>query len=277
MTMKRSLALTGLTLGVCALACAQDNTGDRVVVPARNTTHPRVVDASMTHGSITVKTYAGKEVIVQSSDGDRNGREKDKYKGRNNDASVDGLRRIDLPNRGLVVEEEDNVIHIRTGASHSADLLITVPVDTSLHLQSTNGSISADGVHGEVEASSSNGEIRLTNISGTVVADTSNGAITVTMSRVDPGKPIAFSSNNGTVDVTLPADLKANVKLRSYHGEIWSDFDMKLTGGQPITTKGDANGKFRVDFDRTIYGTINGGGTEASFRTFNGKLLIRKK
>ena len=271
--MKRSLALMGLSLALCALACAQDNTGDRVVVPARDTTKPRVVEASLTHGTITVKPYSGKEVIVQTSDDSRSGRDKDKDK----DRTVDGLHRIDLPARGLVIEEEDNVIHIRTSASRSQSLIISVPADTSLHLRTTNGSIMAEGIHGEIEASSSNGEISLTNISGTVVADTTNGSIKVTMDRVDPGKPIAFSTTNGTVDVTLPADLKANVKLRSFRGEIWSDFDMKLTGGQPATTKGDANGKFRVEFDRTIYGTINGGGTEASFTTFNGKLLIRKK
>ena len=52
--MKRVLALEGLILAVCSLVCAQD-TGDRVVVPARNTNHPRKVDASLLHGSITVK------------------------------------------------------------------------------------------------------------------------------------------------------------------------------------------------------------------------------
>ena len=81
------------------------------------------------------------------------------------------------------------------------------------------------------------------------------------------------------MDVTLPADLKANLKLMSVHGEIYSDFEIKAdAGGQPITEKSDSpDGRFRVRVDRTIYGTINGGGTEASFSTFNGKILIRKK
>jgi hypothetical protein len=52
---------------------------------------------------------------------------------------------------------------------------------------------------------------------------------------------------------------------------------MKLSSGQPQTTSGGAEGKFRVQFDRTMYGTINGGGVEASFNTLNGKILIRKK
>ncbi len=269
--MKRSMALMGLTIAVCALAGAQDVAGDRVVVPARNTTHPRVINASLTHGSITVKAYSGKDVIVEA------GGDGSSSRSRRPDHTVDGLKRIDMPVRGLVVEEEDNVIQVRASSSMAHSLVITVPPDTSLHLRSTNGSLSADGIHGEIEASSTNGSIHLTAISGTVVADTTNGSITVTMDRVDPGKPIAFSSQNGNVDVTLPADLKANLKLRSFHGEIWSDFEMKLSPGQATTTKGDANGPFKVEFDRTIYATINGGGTEASFRSFNGKVMVRKK
>ncbi len=92
-----------------------------------------------------------------------------------------------------------------------------------------------------------------------------------------PAKPISFSTTNGDVDVTLPADFKANLKMRSLRGSIYSDFEMKLTSGQPQTTSGGSDGKFRVQFDRTMYGTINGGGVEASFNTLNGKILIRKK
>ena len=37
-----------------------------MVVPARNTTHARKVDVNLMGGSITVKSYAGKEVIVEA-------------------------------------------------------------------------------------------------------------------------------------------------------------------------------------------------------------------
>jgi len=253
------------------LAVAQEAAGERVVVPARNTTRPRVLNVQLTHGSVAVKTHAGKDVIVENRSSSRR---------QGGERTVDGLRRIDLPPRGLTVEEEDNVIDVRAPGNPDVNLTITVPPDTSLHLKSTNGDVRAEGVQGEVEAHSSNGEIHLLNISGTVIASSSNGTIKVTMDRVDPAKPLSFSSNNGDVDVTLPADFKANVKIRSLHGEVYSDFEMKLTS-QPATaattTGGGKDGKFRVMFDRTIYGTINGGGAEASFNTLNGKILIRKK
>jgi DUF4097 and DUF4098 domain-containing protein YvlB len=156
---------------------------------------------------------------------------------------------------------------------------VTVPVDTSVQVKAVMGAVAVDGVHGEVDVSSVNGPLTLTNISGTVVAETTNGPIRVSMDRVDPAKPISFSSTNGSIDVTLPADLKANVKMRSYNGSIWSDFDMKMAGSAPpvTTSPGGANGKFQVKFDRTVTATINGGGVEASFSTLNGKITIKKK
>src|SRR5215831_15933115 len=106
--MKRYLALPGMTLALCALAIAQDQpSGERVVVPARNTTQPRIVDAKLVHGTITVKTYNGKEVIVETrGPGSR----------KEPPPTSDGLKRIDLPPRGLSVEEENNQIQIRAGA-----------------------------------------------------------------------------------------------------------------------------------------------------------------
>ena len=265
--MKRTLALLGLTLAVCSLACAQDAAGDRVVVPARNTNHPRKVDASLLHGSITVKAYAGKEVIVETHGAGTVSQ---------SDRTVDGLRRLDFPPRGLTVEEEDNVVTVRMPSNHSGNLVISVPADTSLKVHSLHGEISVEGVTGEIDADSLHGAVTLTNVSGNVLAHSLNGAIKATMDRVDSTKPMSFSTLNGNIDVTLPADFKANVKLTADHGEIYSDFDFKLGGS--ITQRNDtSDGRFRVRIDRTLNGTINGGGAEATFHTYNGTIYIRKK
>jgi hypothetical protein len=268
--MKRTSALLGLTLSVCSYGLAQDTNGERVVVPARDTTHARKVDVSLMGGSITVKSYSGKEVIVEARGGRHSSRDADK--------APDGMRRLDLPERGLSVEEANNVVTVRMQNMQQGDLVISVPPDTSLKLRNLNGAIAVDGVKGELDVNSNNGRITLTNVSGSVLANTLNGALTVTMDSVDPNKPLSFSSLNGTIDVTLPADFKANVKLRTDHGEIYSDFDFKLAAGGAITEKNDsADGKFRVKMDRTIAGTINGGGTEATFKTYNGTIYLRKK
>ena len=265
--MKRYFALAGLTVMVCALAPAQESTGNRVVVPARNSTRPRLVKANSMHASITVRTHAGKDVIVESASRSRRREEK----------NAEGLRRIDIPFGAFTIEEDDNVITIQNGSAGASGLVITVPVDTSLQLRSTHGSVTVEGVRGEIEANSTHGRVELTNVSGTIVASSSNGAIRASMDRVDPTKPLSFSSNNGSIDVTLPADLKASLKMRTLHGSIWTDFDMNVTGSRPVTSSGGGDAKFEVKFDRTMYATINGGGVEANFSTTHGRIAIKKK
>src|ERR1039457_547696 len=198
---RRTSALIGLTLMVfCSFGLAQDTNGERVVVPARDTTHARKVDVSVMGGSITVKGYPGKEVIVEAGGG--------RHSRRDADRAPDGMRRLDLPERGLSVEEANNVVTVRMQNMQQGDLVISVPPDTSLKLRNLNGAIEVEGVKGELDVNSNNGRITLTNVSGSVLANTLNGALTVTMDSVDPNKPLSFSSLNGTIDVPLRQSLK---------------------------------------------------------------------
>ena len=279
--MKRTLALSGILLTLCASVYAQDSDSERVVVPSRNSSRPRKVDVSLTSGAITVKAYTGKDVIVESTpstsqDGKVKVKEKDKESARDADARAAGMRRLDLRPRGLNVEESDNQITVRA-ALHSASLTISVPADTSLVLHTMSGQIQVDGVKGEFDLNSMSGAITLNGVSGNILAHTMNGAIKATIDAVDPAKPLSFSTMNGTIDVTLPADFKSNVKLRTDHGAIYSDFEFKMGPGV-LTEKNDtSDGKFRVKMDSTISGTINGGGVEANFKTYNGTIYLRKK
>ena len=96
---------------------------------------------------------------------------------------------------------------------------------------------------------------------------------------MDPKKAMSFSSLNGRIDVTFPPDLKANVKLKSEREDIYSDFDIQLRQGgtKPIVEDSRSqSGKYRVRFDKMVYGTINGGGPEIQFSNFNGGIYIRK-
>jgi DUF4097 and DUF4098 domain-containing protein YvlB len=255
--MKPILASIGLLLAVCAAGIAQDSSGDRIVVPARNSSHPRVVSCSLLNGAITVKTHAGNEVIVE---GANHGHEE--HQG--------GMRRIGDSTRGLEVVQDGDVITVHDRYGNGA-VFLTVPVDTSLKLHTLSGGIDVEGVHGEVEVHTSNGHLTLTNISGTVTADSLNGPIKVSMDSVNSSKPLAFSTLNGVVDVTLPADLKADLTVKTNHGAVYSDFDVTLGGSRALK---DGN---RIRIDNTIRGTINGGGVDLTIHTLNGAVYIHKK
>ena len=154
-----------------------------------------------------------------------------------------------------------------------------MPVHTSLHLRAVNdGDIVVTGVDGEMDIDNVNGSVTLNNIAGSAVAHALNGRLLVTFTRINQ-KPMAFSSLNGDIDVTFPADLKANVSLRSDRGDVFSDFDvqMQASSAQPIVEDSRGHGgKYRVKIDKTVRGSINGGGPELQFTNFNGQIYIRK-
>jgi DUF4097 and DUF4098 domain-containing protein YvlB len=170
---------------------------------------------------------------------------------------------------GFSITSQNNVITISGGLRRSANLTIQVPVETSLQLRCTNcGELRVENVKGEIDVNATNGAIRLQNVSGSILAYTLNQGITAVIDQLDPSKPSSFSSMNGTIDCTFPADLKANVRLRTENGRIHTDFDIRLTGGTVIRT------------DRGLAGAIGGSGGAApdlQFKAFNGSIYLRKK
>ena len=107
-----------------------------------------------------------------------------------------------------------------------------------------------------------------------------SSATEVETNALTPNKAMSFSTLNGNVDVTLPADTKANLKMKTDNGEIFSDFEITLKATSPPTPQETATKdwkRYRVRFDKAMYGAINGGGPEMQFTTLNGTIYIRKK
>jgi len=192
-----------------------------------------------------------------------------------------GMKKLTVVSTGLEVEENNNVVTIGTQAfRNSVDLTIQVPFASSLELSSINdGDILVENTSGEIEVKNTNGAITLRNISGNVVANTINGDLTAVLTKVTAGKPMSFSNMNGDVDVTLPADIKANVKMKTQQGDVYSDFDIVIKQAPQKVEESatSSKGKYHISFDKAIYGMINGGGAEFSFSSFNGDIYIRKK
>jgi DUF4097 and DUF4098 domain-containing protein YvlB len=254
------------------MLAAQDS-ADRVTVPFRDPSGPKTLKVSLQNGSVTVKGYDGKDALIEAS-GRILGHE------RRPSRVPETMHRIDNLTMGLDVTEENNVISV-VGSENTGRVTIQVPRQTSLVLRSVNGgSIVVEDISGSIDANHTNGGITITNVSGSVLANTTNGKVVVSLNKVSPDKAMSFTSFNGTVDVTLPGDVKANVMMKTNNGEIWSDFDIKLsaTGKPPVIEDSRSkNGKYKVHLDRAMYGTINGGGPEMQFVTYNGSILIHKK
>ena len=259
-----------LVLSAVPTRAQSQSGGDRIPVTLSDPSRPARVKASLINGGITVKAYDGKEVIVEA-----------RARGHERSRDESGPKRLAISTTGLTVEEENNEVSINSESyARTIDLTISVPVHTSLKLRAINdGDIVVTGVDGELDIDDINGAVDLNNVSGSVVAHALNGHVRANFTRVSPQKAMAFSSLNGDIDVTFPADLKANVSIRSDRGDVFSDFDVQLRAASNEPSVEDSRGKggkYRVKIDKTVHGTINGGGPEIQFTNFQGQIYIRK-
>ena len=244
---------------------------DKMTVPLSSPGQPVTIKASFVNGGVTVTAGSGNQVTVTQEGGGRREREPSDV--------PQGMHRIDAGRNGLDIEEDHNVVTISThGWNNSGNLVIETPVNTSLQIKTVNGGhIDVTGLNGDLDLQETNGSINLKNVAGSVVAHSLNGPITVSLDRVSPDKPMSFTSLNGKIDVTLPAATKARLRLKTDNGSIYTDFDVKLEATAAVENGRSNDGKYRIRLDRTMYGTINGGGPEYLFQTMNGSILIHKK
>lgn len=258
------------TLAVSALGLAQ-TTPNKYTIPLTDPTRPARVHVESVNGSITVETHAGKDVILEVTTGSP-------LKDRGADAK--GMKRFDLMSGGLEAEERNNQVKIESGSHAKVDMRILVPPESSVKAELVGGGdLKIEGVMGSVEAECVNCKTILTNLGGAVTVESVNGGVQANLPRLSADKPVAITSVNGPIDLSLPADIKARVRLRSENGSVQSDFDLKVDSSDATTTANgrDKSGRFRLRLDRSVYGSINGGGTEVRLETVNGPIILRKK
>lgn len=275
------------TIGVLLLFLAgaavisQEAGVDKATVPLSDPSRPAVVKASAFRGTITVTGYSGQNVVVEATVRTAELSEQEEEKDQEQNQKAKGMRLIRSAATGLAITEEDNVVGIRVQSmSQAVDLDIQVPFNTSLKLMGmAGGEILVKKVTGDHEIQNNAGPVTLTDISGSVVASSLAGELTVTFDKITPDKPMSFTSMAGDVDVTFPATLKADLKMKTMMGDIYSDYEVaiKPTPQKVEEETEEDTGKYRVSFDKTIYGTVNGGGAEFSFSTMHGSIYIRRK
>lgn len=301
MTKKRSILILPTVFGICLLivlmaaAAVNAQTPERADVPLTNPSKPALIKISVMTGSITVIGYSGKTVSVEAVAMKREKDEHDLELDDDHDllddderdehakrrAKSKGMIRITDSSLGLKIEEENNEVSIRTSwiAKNNVALTIKVPFKTNLKLSALNGGfIKVDKVEGELEASHTNGPVTLTNVSGSVVAHTTNGDVLVTIDKINLGKPHSFTSFNGDVDVAFPGNAKFNLKMKTTRGDIYSDFKLQMQAPPKSDTDGKRKGgKFVLNYDKGVYGLLNGGGELVQLKTYNGDIYIRKQ
>lgn len=143
----------------------------------------------------------------------------------------DGLRVL-TSSSSYSLTEKNNTITLSYGTegwpASGGDFTITVPRNTAIIINTNlGGDVEIGGVNGNLEVKSLNGEVHLNDIAGAALVETVNGEIHASVRELHDGQPLSFTSMNGEVALHLPADAKANVRLRTHNGSILTDFDDK--------------------------------------------------
>ena len=87
---------------------------------------------------------------------------------------------------------------------------------------------------------------------------------------------MAFSTVSGGINVSFPADLKANLKIRSDLGKVYSDFDLVSDAAHPKVLRDEKDGAYHLSIDDWIFSRVGGGGPEFLIKNTNGNIHIYK-
>lgn len=150
-------------------------------------------------------------------------------------------------------------------------------------LSTVSGSLDLARVQGRVRLDGVSSTIRIDDISGDLEAETVSGSIIVRGGRLEGATVKAmsgsityegalsrtgsfrFNTHSGSVALTLPANVGANLELETFSGRINSEFPLTMQPGET----GGRRGR-RMEF------TLGDGGARVTAGAFSGSITIRR-
>ena len=145
--------------------------------------------------------------------------------------------------------------------SRRVEYTLTVPRAVRLdEIKLINGPLDIHGVIAEVRASCINGRLTAEGLQGQVKLETINGGMEAHFDRLS-NSPIELSSVNGSVDLILPSDAKADLEASTISGGIANDFGLEVRHHRFV--------------GHDLHGELGGGGTRIRVSNVNGRIEIR--
>ena len=189
------------------------------------------------------------------------------------------LDRIHSTNGSITVESVAAPVTLEStnGALHFSR------IEGKMEGRTTNGSIRMSSCHGEARLNSTNGRIEGDLENGAVDAQTTNGDVVLKLAKLDGKGPLRASTSNGEINLTLdaghelrastsnssitvhlPATANAELRARTSHAKVSSDFEVARS------TSDDEDRK-------SLDGKIGAGGPLIDLSTSNGSIHVVKR
>lgn len=158
-----------------------------------------------------------------------------------------GKRKGGKVNSWKEIDVDGKYDQISVGADIEVKLVIYVPKDPSLKIDSKYGDLRLDGVSNEMEVENTYGHIE----------------VIYQHSKI---KPASLESTYDFVDVSIPEMSSVTVRMQSNYGELMTDMDIDV----------NKNESRSGNFKEIVVGNINGGGTEIQMKSPYDNVYLRK-
>ena len=154
------------------------------------------------------------------------------------------------------------------------DFEVRIPRAATLDVCTNGGTLKVENTEGRYTLRNVNGDLEMVHVRGAGRASTVNGDLEASFAGV-PDAAAEFRTVNGRVNVTLPATLSADLRLKTMNGGLYTDFETT-----PLPTRATSerkDGRFVYRADRYASVRVGNGGPELTFETLNGDVHIRKQ
>lgn len=215
---------------------------------------------------VTIEGHTGQNVIIEIDDYDMEDNER-----------AAGLKLIspsgltDNTGIGLYVGKEGDLTVIKAVSLRSDNhYVVKVPKAVSVYYEHSShegDDLMIKNVDSEVEVSARFNSVVLENASGPVAVNTVHGDIDAKFNSIDQSNSISLVSMHGHVDVTVPAQAKANFHLSSDWGEMYTDLDLSFDNPEGMKTLSM----------KKIDAKFNGGGVDFTIKSNHSDIYLRKK
>ncbi|MEP3481493.1 MAG: protein kinase [Fuerstiella sp.] len=224
------------------------------------------LDLDINRGFIEVEGYDGSHVVIEVLYPPTATKKK---------LTAGEIQQKFAPRFDFGVEKSTNKIKLDTyNQSYPLNLRVKVPVRTNVKLDTYyDGYLQVKNVVGEIHAESQNCDIRLLQIGGTAMASSYNGDMMIRFTKLADDADLDFESYNGSIDLQLPADVRATIGLTTGLGSYGTAFEMV-----PLRKMPDEIAQRVQQSDRAAYqvSTVNGGGIPIRIETEKGDVVLRK-
>lgn len=195
-----------------------------------------------------------------------------------NEVKVDAVKSARTKERmdeaQIVVEASGNRVFIKTQYPEhdltfsdenvnnpaSVEYTLMVPRGARLdRIEVVNGSLEITGAAGEVRASCVNGRLTAKDLAGDSTLSSVNSGVDASFTRM-PSR-LVLKSVNGTVTLTVPSDVNAEVSAKTVNGAIDNDFGLHVHHGRYV--------------GHDLRGQIGSGGARIDLEDVNGTIALR--